>query len=258
MTLVVLNLISILAMVFFTPMVVLGLLAADPRIAPWTVFTYPFVNLSDPIGYAFMIIWLWWIGTYLESYWGWRKFLLAWLGFGVLHDLVFLLCSGHGLTGLFILDSTLTLCWTILNAGAVIRLMLMFPVTAVVFRYITMLAIFVSAGLQGGPIAGVAAVVVALAAGYWTVVAPGRSILPLRFQRNTQPRKSKSKAKLIVVPSAEAPKVTSLPDPPAVPTPLEQDIDRILDKIRLEGMASLTSEEKNLLDEHSSRLRSRG
>lgn len=48
------------------------------------------------------------------------------------------------------------------------------------------------------------------------------------------------------------------PPPPPVetkPSPREQDIDRILDKIRIEGMAALTSEEKNLLDEHSSRLR---
>jgi Zn-dependent protease len=54
------------------------------------------------------------------------------------------------------------------------------------------------------------------------------------------------------------PKPPPPPLPEVKPTPMEQDIDRILDKIRIEGMASLTAEEKNLLDEHSSRLRSRG
>lgn len=51
------------------------------------------------------------------------------------------------------------------------------------------------------------------------------------------------------------------PPPPPVesaPSPMERDIDRILDKIRVEGMAALTPEEKNLLDEHSSRLRRGG
>lgn len=257
MTLVALNILSVLALVL-TRGEVLKWLGTDPRVYPWTVVTYTFVNLADPIGYAIMIVWLWWIGTYLERFWGSRKFLVAWLAVAIVHDLVFLLCSGHGYLGLFLVDSTLTVAWTILNSGASILFMFVLPMNAVVFRYITLLGIFVAAGIQGGPIAGVAAVVVALVFGYWTVVAPGRGLLPARYQRGPAKKKPKSKAKLNLVSSEPVQPVVPLPATPTIPTALEKDIDRILDKIRLEGMAALTPEEKNLLDEHSSRLRRGG
>ncbi|MEW6282486.1 MAG: site-2 protease family protein [Candidatus Eremiobacterota bacterium] len=69
------------------------------------------------------------------------------------------------------------------------------------------------------------------------------------------PRRKKPHLKVVKM----AAPASTLPPPPELKTsPMEQDIDRILDKIRLEGMAALTAEERNLLDEHSSHLRRGG
>ncbi len=250
MWLIALSLAAILAFVI-SPRHVLAFVAGDPRQYPWTLLTYPFLTVMNPLGWAFMMAVLWWVGGQMESFWGSRKLLVAWLTISALHDLVTLVCTGRPEIGMTLPLGSLCVAWTVLNPRAQIMLMLIIPVSGVIFRYITLVGMFLWSGLSGNPLSGVAAVLVGLAAGYWTAVTPARQLWPGRPRRA---RGSKSKARLKLV-EKPPPQGSVLAPVPELTSALEKDIDRILDKIRVDGIGALTPEERRTLDEHSVRLR---
>lgn len=71
-----------------------------------------------------------------------------------------------------------------------------------------------------------------------------------------KPRKSRSSARLRVVPDAGR-KVVPVPKPEVELSATEKEVDRILDKLSKEGMDALSPAERKTLDAHSTRLRER-
>ncbi len=230
-------------------------LANDPRIFPWTAVTYSLLDLSMPLFWFISLAFFWWVGSFLEQSWGTRKFTLAWLVCALLGEAFTLGLTGLPAMSMWYPFSMLLVAWTVLNRGATINLYMVFPISSTVFRWLTIASVVYFMGSRN-PVVGLAATIPCFVLWWYAKQAPGRRLLP--FATRSKP-KPKSRAKLNLVPSEPAPKtVVPLPATPTIPTALEKDIDRILDKIRLEGMAALTPEEKNLLDEHSSRLRRGG
>lgn len=91
----------------------------------------------------------------------------------------------------------------------------------------------------------------------WLMIKKGVWLEGSRFQRKT---KAKPKSRLqFVAPSAQ--KVTPIrPNPELLrqlPSEDSHEVDRILDKLRDEGMSALSPEERSTLDAHSRKLRQR-
>lgn len=275
-TLIVINLVTWLLVFFKQPLLASVLAGPLTLEAAWRWLTYP---LYTPMGVAWLLLFLFvfhWIGSSLERQWGSEKFLRVfvvvtlltsaayWVGHAVEQQSV---TPAVSLVGLTLPETTLFCIWAALNSEASILLFFVLPVKA---RYLA-IASMVIYYFSVGPVVGAFAVLVPIGGWYWARKggsgAPGRAKQSVgEMIKQKQRERKKSKFKLVegegrgaLTPSALK---TNIPDlrelNKKVPSSgMEEggELDRILDKIRFEGMSALTPGERETLDRQSRKLK---
>jgi hypothetical protein len=264
------------------PMELLGGVLDVPH--AWRWVTYPLANPVPPSSFIWMLLGLVFFVLFisdLERRWGSPKFLrifviLTLLG-GMTEWLAFkLAASSAGLTGLEpqlwsmrLPVAALFMVWFALHQEATILLMLVLPIKA---KYLAILDVVVMFFDNRGPIFGIAGASLLCLVWLWATryesravqAPPGGSRRSLsRWWSDRQRARRKGKFQVLdggsVLPST--PRVGNLQSlakagpPPKEEEPQGKELDRILDKIRFEGMNSLTEAEKAALDNQSRRLR---
>lgn len=231
----------------------LGYLAFRPSAVlfqPWTAITYMFAH-GGFWHIFFNLLALFFFGPPLEARWGSREFIKYYVICGL---------GGAALSFVFAFHSPIVgasaAVYGIMLAFAMnwpdlpIYIWGIFPVKAKWLVIALAILSFISA--FGGSADGVAhfAHLGGFAAGFLYIRLDGATGSPLN-----KARKLFSRRRFKVVPGATATK----PEPPR-PKRRDEDraldeVDRVLDKISTQGMASLTPEERRLLDEVSRRYR---
>ncbi len=240
----------------------------------WRWLTYPLYTPTSILGIVFLGYIFFWIGGSLERRWGSEKFAQVfvvvtlaaagaqWLGSAYA---VRSLNPDFALAGLYIPEATLFVIWAALNPEATILLFFVLPIKA---KYLGLGSIVVTYFSSGGPVQGLFAIAVPVLGWFWAKrPASGRPSRPKpsiseRFEKRRREKK-KSRFKLVEGQGQKAGPKTVMPDLKALnkeaeekqKTANEAELDRILDKIRFEGMASLTDEEKETLDRQSRKLK---
>jgi membrane associated rhomboid family serine protease len=240
----------------------------------WRWLTYPLFSPQPFLWFAIGLVIFYLFGGSLERRWGSEKFgrvfvvvtLLTacayWCGYAVMQET---LNPTATVAGLRLPDLTLFVIWAALNDEAPVLAYFVIPIRA---RYMA-IGVLVLSFFDNGPILGLAAISVPIASWFWarrpesgrsgSVKKPGKSI----SQRFEERKRAKRKARFKLVEGNSNPlPETKVPDLKTlnrdVPEPKksvnEAELDRILDKIRFEGMASLTPEEKDTLDSQSRKL----
>jgi hypothetical protein len=162
-------------------------------------------------------------------------------------------------------ESVLFLIWCALNAEATILAFFIIPVKA---KYLGF-AFLVLDYFQNGPVMGLFAISVPLGAWFWArrpgsgaPVSSGKHKSIAQRLREKKRERKKSRFKLLegqgkTTPKAQVPDLRELSrDMKAKEkTAAAAELDRILDKIRFDGMAALSDEERETLDRHSKRLK---
>lgn len=243
----------------------------------WVWLTYP---LYTPHAVHWLLLLLYvfhWISSSLERTWGSEKFarvfvvvtllsaLGLWLGraieFQSLSPRVDMTPMGIGLPLI-----TIFMLWGALNSGATVLAFFVIPVRAKYLAWAaTAISYFSLAGYYGliGP-----GFVVAVAGLGWSwarrgTIRPAKSVRKTISERFEERKRARRKSRFKVVegssnplPEARVPDLKALKTEPVAPqkTVDEAELDRILDKIRFEGMAALTAEEKETLDSQSKKL----
>lgn len=264
-----------------TPMQLLGGALDVPH--AWRWITYPLANVMPPsaflwfaVGLVFFVIFL----SELEVRWGSLRFLRIFLVFTLVAAAAewcaFAVAMkgaplGSALTpqmwGMKVPAAALFMVWCAFNQGATIMFMFVLPIQA---RYLAILDVVLMFFDDRGPIFGLADATVLCLAWYWATrfelrsvgqpPAPGRSLGQWWSDRKKAKRKGRFQVLEGGTPSAVPSRVGSLKSmsktpAPKDPEPAEKELNRILDKIRFEGMSSLTEAERATLDSQSRRLR---
>lgn len=216
---------------------------------PWTVFTYMFVHAG--IGHLFFnMLALFFFGPPLEEKWGSREFLKFYLICGL---------GGAALSFLFAFHSSVVgasaavygvmLAFAMIWPDMPIYLFAIFPVKAK--WLIAIMVAFSLLGMFGGGADGVAhfAHIGGFAAAWLYMKIDPKLGGPFKHLRRMV-----SRPRLTVVPGGKPPKPPERPRRRADERTYDE-IDRVLDKISTHGMASLTPEERKLLDDVSRRYR---
>jgi len=216
---------------------------------PWTVFTYMFVH-GDFFHLFFNMLALFFFGPPLEERWGSRAFLKFYLICGLGGAaLSFLFAFNASVVGASAAVYGVMLAFAMVWPDVPIYLFAIFPVKAkwliAIFVAISILSAFTS------PRDGVAhfAHLGGFAAAYLYMKFDPKIGAPFRNLRRMI-----SRPKLTVVPGGQPPKPPERPRRRADERTYDE-IDRVLDKISTHGMASLTPEERKLLDDVSRRYR---
>ena len=241
----------------------------------WRWLTYPLFSPEPFLFFALGLLMFYLFGSSLERQWGSEKFgrvfvvitLLTacayWCGYAVLQQTW---SPTATIAGIGLPEITLFVIWAALNDEAPVLAYFVIPIRA---RYLA-IGIVVIQFFSLGPILGTAAVAVPIASWFWArrpqaaagsraVKKPRKSISDRLEERKRAKRKSRFK---LVEGNANPLPETKVPDLRALNQEKklreksvdETELDRILDKIRFEGMASLTSEEKDMLDSQSRKL----
>lgn len=217
----------------------------------WRFFTYQFIH-ANLLHIAFNMIGLYFFGPLMEQHWGSRRFLAFYLLCGM---------SGAVLMSLFVLTIPAALgvgpnsmlvgasgsLFGILAACAVLfpkmRVQLIIPpvpmtmrTMAMVFLGIAVLVIIVGGNNAGGQAAHLGGALL----GFLLVKAPflldwADRVSPREIQNNINAGRFERKQKQ--------------------QRAKEQEVDRILDKVKREGLASLTSKERKTLNQASEQMR---
>ena len=169
------------------------------------------------------------------------------------------------MTGIALPALAIFVIWTSLNRESEILLFFVIPVKA---KYIGIATIVVTLLDGGGPLYALPRILLLTACWFWAgrgAVAMGRTSGGKSLRQWWQERsRSQRKNRLQVLQGgavASTPRAGGLQvvdrkgSVAKVPDIAEREIDRILDKIRHQGMESLTPEEKAHLDRQSQRLR---
>ncbi len=243
----------------------------------WRWLSYPLASDLHFLWLACTLFVFWWVAKSLEGTWGSHKFgrvfltvtLLAasfqWLSVAVLTSNP---NPSVSLRGLSLPLSTLFVIWAGLNPRATVLLMLVIPVQA---RYLALAAVLLLY-FGSGPWAGLFAIALPVLGWLWVTrwdnpqpIAsnPGRSLSS--WWKDQQKSKAKSRFQVHQGGQADLPRsplseprsehLSKLNPRPGTSLPNDTELDRILDKIRFEGMASLTDEERATLDRQSRKLR---
>ncbi len=222
-------------------------LAGDPRTAPWSLLTFCLLEPHLLVGAALpdmfygvvlvlMVAFVLWIGGDLEKSWGVRRYGWFLAGTSAASYLVVYTVTGHALTGLAPLAANLFLAWLTQNAEYELRVMFMFTLRLGFFRWVTLGLVLLSSLLYvTHPLLGLSSLAGPLLSWWWA-----RKLRPLGARPQFQ----------LIQGGYEDDE-----DDEDQPTWADTEIDRILDKIRAEGMSSLTAQERDLLDARSSQLR---
>ncbi|MBI3927115.1 MAG: hypothetical protein HY319_16380 [Armatimonadetes bacterium] len=240
---------------------------------PWALAVYPFFTPSDVLTFLFTCYITGWIGRSLEASWGTRKLgiiaLCMSLGMALSLKLGAHMLGGQTMmVGLQLPMTGLFVMWAMLNPTATVLFMFVIPVQARWLGYLDLAFLYFS----HGPVLGFFAILCPLLG--WLYVhktrylgrqlwpGPVRAVVvaPARERRSWNPfanyRRARLKKSLRAI---EGGGTGRTPRPRVIrteePSEREREIDRILDKIRDEGMSSLTEEERARLDAQSERLR---
>lgn len=231
-----------------------GLLAFQPSgvfLKPWTVITYMFVH-GGFMHLFFNMLGLFFFGPPIERHWGSREFIKYYLICGL---------GGAALSFIFAFNASV-----VGASGAVYGVMLAFAMMwpdmpIYIWGILPVKAKWLVAVLAGmsmlsaftGSSDGVAhfAHLGGFAAGFLYIRLDNATGSPLQKMKKMVARR-----KFKVVPGAAVTK----PEPPRTMKRRDEDrvldeVDKVLDKISTQGMASLTPDERKLLDEVSRRYR---
>lgn len=241
----------------------------------WRWLTYPLFSPLPFIWFALELVIFYLFGGSLERRWGSEKFsrvfvvvtLLTacayWAGFAIAQQSM---NPTAVVGGLRLPELTLFVIWAALNDDAPVLAYFVIPIKA---RYMA-LGILVIEFFSHGPIMGLAAVTVPVASWFWARKPGAGTFRPSKpkksiSQRFEERKRAKRKARFKVVEgnaNTTLPE-TRVPDLRALDREMkerqktvdERELDRILDKIRFEGIAALTPEEKETLDSQSRKLK---
>jgi len=240
----------------------------------WRWLTYPLFSPGQVLFFLIGLFVFYLFGGQLERRWGSEKFgrvfvvitLLTacayWVGFAAIQQT---LNPQAQVAGLWLPDISLFMIWAALNDEATVLAFFVIPIRA---RYMA-IGIMVLTFFGHGPIFGLAAVAVPIASWFWarrpgsgSYSAPKkpRKTISERFEERKR-AKRKARFKLVEGKSNPLPE-TKVPDLKSLNREAEikqksideAELDRILDKIRFEGMAALTPDEKETLDSQSRKL----
>lgn len=255
----------------------------------WRWVSYPLANPMPANGFIWFAIGLFFFLLFiseLESRWGSARFLkvflMVTLGAALGEWITQALMTGTlghpplvvaEVWGIRVPAASLFMIWCALNQESTIMLMLVFPIKA---KYLAVLDLAWMVFDNRGPAYGLASSLVLLLS-WWWAVRYGRALqasstpvslgswLKVWWQSH---RKAQRKGRLQVleggmsagfsVPSQsrnQTLRAVTSQMPVKEPDPASLELDRILDKIRFEGMASLTDVERDTLDRQSRRLR---
>jgi membrane associated rhomboid family serine protease len=243
----------------------LDLLALHPPrllTRPWGVVTYMFVHGSF-WHLAINMLVLFFFGTPLEGRWGGREFLryylVAGLGGAVL-SILFMPASVIGASGA---TYGLMLAFAMNWPNAPIHIYGIFPVKAKwLVGFLFVLSLLEGVSGSGGGIAhfahlgGIVAGFLYLKADWRPATLLGRRPGTPVATRRSNERKGKVSVSAKKEPAARSRRSTSSPVDETDERRMLDEVDRVLDKISEQGIASLTSAERKLLDEVSRRRRS--
>ena len=248
----------------------------------WRWLTYP---LFTPASIGFFLIGMFvfhWICASLERQWGSEKFLRVFVAVTLLtaatHWLAMAIYTQDPsvsvvLAGCQLPMSTLFVIWAAMNAEASILLFFVIPMKA---KYLAWGSIAITV-LAGGIPLGIGQALLPITAWFWAKKdsarlhggsRPGKSIGQRLQERKREKKKSRFKVlegKKLDSPGTKMPE-TKIPNLRELnrekeakeKSANEAELDRILDKIRFEGMGALTAEEKATLDKQSQRLNDEG
>ena len=237
----------------------------------WHWLSYPLFTPNTALGLVLTLFVFYWIAASLERRFGSEKFgrifvvvtlaihTLVWIGSAVAQQTP---APQVSLAGLHWAVGTLLCIWAALNAEATILAFFIIPVKAKYFALLSIVGALFSAPMPIGLFLALAPT----AAWFWarkqlTGNSPSFSLSQKLKERKEKARKSQfkvlpgkaleggsaseSRASLRSVERAEEAKKRSAE---------QAELDRILDKIRFDGMASLSAKEKETLDAHSRKL----
>lgn len=240
----------------------------------WRWLTYPLFSPQPFIWFALELFIFYLFGSSLERRWGSEKFgrvfvvttLLTacafWCGYAVLQETM---NPTAAVAGLRLPELTLFVIWAALNDDAPVLAYFVIPIKA---RYMAF-GILIIEFFNNGPVMGIAAIAVPIASWFWAR-RPGSGSMPAPSkprkslsQRFEERKRAKRKARFKVVegnsnplPEARVPDLKALNEEMkgSVKSADQAELDRILDKIRFEGISALTPEEKETLDSQSRKL----
>jgi membrane associated rhomboid family serine protease len=257
-----------------------NLLAGEVGVSTaWRWLTYP---LHSPLSFLWLLLSLYiftWIGGSLERTWGTERFLrvfvvvtllsacTAWLG------AAYLVQSAQPkffLAGLYIPEATLFVIWAALFPEMEVLMFFVLPLKA---KYLA-LASIVMTYFGTGPVIGLFAISLPIAGWFWAKrwgdsSGPRRSSSKSISQRIQEKKREHKKSRFTLLEGKSLKESQPTTPPTQIPdlrelnrdmaakekSANEAELDRILDKIRFEGMASLSEAEKQTLDKQSKRLK---
>jgi len=222
-------------------------------IRPWTPLTYMF--LHGDFWHLFMnMLGLFFFGTHLESKWGSREFIRYYLVCGL---------GGVALSFLFLTNPTIgasaavygvLLAFAMTWPNAPIYVWGIFPIQAKWLVGFFVVVSFINAfGAVGGGVNHFAHLG-GFAAGFLYLKTDWRASQAIQGIQKA----ARGRRRFAIVPREEREEATSGLNQESVDTAEETTldaVDRVLDKISAEGMASLTEQEKQLLDQVSKKHR---
>lgn len=245
----------------------------------WIWLSYPLFTWM-PVLYFILFMYVFhWVGSSLERQWGSEKFgrvfvvltllsaVAIWLGFAV--EQRTWNPEASPMFGLVLPELTLFCIWGALNPEAQVLFFFVIPVKAKYLAWGQTVLTYFALGQGLGPVVPLFLMPLAAAGWFWarrpgsgSYSAPKkpRKTISERFEERKR-AKRKARFKLVEGKSNPLPE-TKVPDLKSLTreTELKQksvdeaELDRILDKIRFEGMAALTAEEKETLDSQSRKL----
>ena len=229
---------------------------------PWTIVTYAFTHTAV-LHFLFNMLGLFFLGPPLEDRWGGRAFLRFYL-VAALGGAVFSLFLPGSVLGASAAINGLLLAWALIWPDAQIFLFGVIPVKVKWLALATVVLSLVNAAGSGAG-DGVAhfAHLGGLVAAFIYLKSPWAPSEWGELPRAASSRKKENPIARLMgrQRSGPAPVAASAPDRPTPNiTPraereLLDDVDRILDKISAQGLASLSDEERRRLDEVSRRYR---
>ncbi len=238
----------------------------------WRWLTYPLATGLEPLWFFISLYCFWLFSASLESRWGklkyGRVFLVVtilcavsqWVAFAIAQRV---LLPTVGISGIFDPATAIFVLWAAIHRDQTVLAMFVIPIQA---RYLA-LGIVVITFFSYGPLFGLFKILVPIGCWLWATQNPTGHAASVRRKSISgwwkERRRAKKKSRFQVLeggsPMASPPRIGSLhalgTGPVKVAEETEKELDRILDKIRFEGMNSLTETEKATLDSQSRRLR---
>lgn len=205
---------------------------------PWTIITYMFAQ-ANPLQLLFNLLWLVWFGQMLLDSDSDRSLLVLYLGGGLAGGICYLAAAAFSPSSLLMGSSASVLSLMVYTAfRQPDRPVPLFILGEVRLKWIALFTIVVTLlGATGIPAHCAHIGGMLFAVGFLM-------LYHLRLRRTSRPKRRKPKAFSSMSPLRN-------PDPPRDP---EQTLDKLLDKVRISGYASLSKQEKKLLDEISQKL----